>query len=117
MRRLERLVATVGPIGEVRLADSRTMTMYDAVWTAVSGIRAAGMGEVPSTQAITHIWPRLHGPDHRVDGVSGWICLDNFGNAYNKAVAIVRLDPSRPARSRSRAWRGPRGIHQKRGVS
>lgn len=96
MRRLERLVATVGPIGEVRLADSRTMTMYDAVWTAVSGIRAAGMGEVPSTQAITHIWPRLHGPDHRVDGVSGWICLDNFGNAYNKAVAIVRLDPSAP---------------------
>lgn len=94
VRRLERLVAEVGPIGEVKLTDSRTITMYDAVWTGVTGIRAAGVGEVPSTQAIIEIWPRLHGPAHRVDGASGWICLDNYGNAHNKAVFIVRLDPA-----------------------
>lgn len=94
VRRLEDLAAEAGPIGEVSLTDSRTITMYDAVWTGVSGIRAAGIGEVPSTQAIVDIWPRLHGPDHRVNGASGWICLDNYGNAHNKAVAIVGLDPS-----------------------
>ena len=94
LRRLEGLIDEVGSIGEVELTDSRTITMYDAVWTGITGIRAAGVGEVPSTEAIIDIWPRLHGPDHRVNGVSGWICLDNYGHAHNKAVAIVRLDPT-----------------------
>lgn len=94
LRRLEGLIDEVGSIGEVELTDSHTITMYDAVWTGISGVRAAGVGEVPSTEAIIDIWPRLHGPDHRVNGVSGWICLDNYGHAHNKAVAIVRLDPT-----------------------
>jgi hypothetical protein len=36
----------------------------------------------------------------RVDGASGWICLDNYGNPYNKAVSVVELAPDVPGRIR-----------------
>lgn len=91
-QRLVDLAAKAGQIGEVNFTDSRTITMYDAVWTGITGIRTAKTGEVPSLQGIIDIWPRLHGPN-RVNGASGWICLDNHGNAYNKAVAVVTLSP------------------------
>jgi hypothetical protein len=37
-------------------------------------------------------WPRVKA-SLRVSGASGWICLDNHGNPYNKAVPVVELAP------------------------
>jgi hypothetical protein len=31
-----------------------------------------------------------------VRGASGWICLDNHGNPYNKAVPVVELTRDKP---------------------
>ncbi|MFE4359155.1 MULTISPECIES: hypothetical protein [Streptomycetaceae] len=47
---------------------------------------------MPSTDDVTEGWRRMHG-SNRVNGASGWICLDPQGNAYNKAVPVVELDP------------------------
>lgn len=109
LQRLESLIADAGPIGEVSLTDSRTITMYDAVWTGITGIRQAGTGELPSPQAVVDNWPRLRGPDHRVNGASGWVCLDNYGNAYNKAVSVVTLDPDSPMDVRFQGVAWPQG--------
>jgi ABC-type branched-subunit amino acid transport system substrate-binding protein len=80
---------------EIDLSDSRVITMYDAVWTAVTGIRKAVTTDnpVPSLDDVENSWLRLHGGD-RVSGASGWICLDRYGNPYNKAVSVVELDPA-----------------------
>lgn len=38
-------------------------------------------------------------------GASGWICLDNHGNPYNKAVPVVELAPDAPhQRFAALAW-------------
>ncbi|WP_318205740.1 ABC transporter substrate-binding protein [Streptomyces sp. SCL15-4] len=76
------------------LVDGRIIVTYDAVVTAVKGIRMNAMDKVkmPSLAQVASSWPRLHG-EKRVQGASGWICLDQYGNPYNKAVAIVHLDP------------------------
>ncbi|MEV6974026.1 hypothetical protein [Kitasatospora sp. NPDC093806] len=77
------------------LADGRVIITYDAVTTAVEGIRKSTVGDVkmPSTAQVANSWLRMRG-DGRVDGASGWICLDETGNPYNKAIPIVRLDPT-----------------------
>jgi ABC-type branched-subunit amino acid transport system substrate-binding protein len=82
-------------IGPTDLSDGRTITMYDSALTAVTGIvkRGAPKGEVPTLSGIEETWRRLRGA-HSVKGASGWICLDNNGTPYDKAVAIVRLVPS-----------------------
>ncbi|WP_059007613.1 hypothetical protein [Streptomyces specialis] len=87
------LVEGAGLAGDVSLADGRTMIMHDSVRTAVTGIRNATVGDVviPEPSDIVQGWPLLRGEDNRVAGVTGWICLDNYGRAYNKAVAVVRL--------------------------
>ncbi|GAA3033253.1 hypothetical protein [Kitasatospora sp. NPDC006786] len=81
-------------IGPADLRDGRVIITYDSVSTAVAGIRNQTVGNVrtPSTDDVVQSWRRLHG-DNRVDGASGWICLDQYGNPYNKAVPVVHLDP------------------------
>jgi hypothetical protein len=85
----------VGPIGPVDLSDSRAIDEYDSMWTAVSAIRNStnSATPIPSLSDTANAWLRLHGAN-RVDGASGWICLDNYGNPYDKAIAVVRLDPA-----------------------
>ncbi|MEU9984095.1 hypothetical protein [Streptomyces sp. NPDC050856] len=82
-------------IGPVSLSDSRTIITYDSVTTAITGIRnnTVGKVEVPTLSEVTNSWLRLHG-GNRVNGASGWICLDQYGNPHNKAVPIVHLDPA-----------------------
>ncbi|MEE1943194.1 hypothetical protein V1L54_27970 [Streptomyces sp. TRM 70361] len=83
----------VGPVGGTDLSDSRTVSAYDSAWTAITGIRIhTQKGEVPALQTIGNDWDGLQGV-YKVEGASGWICLDGAGNPYNKAVAVVRLDP------------------------
>ncbi len=86
----------VGPIGESNLDDSRTISAYDSAWTAISGLRHQTGGEthvkMPSLEQLGNSWNRLHGTN-RVNGASGWICLDNYGNPYDKAVSVVELVP------------------------
>jgi hypothetical protein len=88
----------VGPIGAepLDLTDSRAIVIYDAVTTAVRAIWNSVTSDqpIPSLTDIGNAWPRLRGANG-VEGASGWICLDNNGNAYNKAVSVVSLDPER----------------------
>jgi len=98
----------VGPIGETDIADSRVASAYDSAWTAITGIRVhTENGKIPGLRAIGNDWDSLQGVD-KVQGASGWICLDTAGNPYNKAVAVVRLDPeARAPEFVGLAW--PRG--------
>ncbi|OPF83734.1 hypothetical protein VT50_0202745 [Streptomyces antioxidans] len=80
--------------------DGTLVATYDAGLTAVAGInlsRAEGE-KLPGLAAVASIWPRLNGPG-RVEGASGWICLDRSGSPYDKAVPLVQLDftSKRPA--------------------
>lgn len=66
---------------------------YDAMLTAVTAIRnASPTGGIPPRQDIAGQWLQLYGV-HKVDGATGWICLDNAGNPYDKAVPIVQYGP------------------------
>ncbi|MEU0273000.1 ABC transporter substrate-binding protein [Streptomyces sp. NPDC006307] len=95
---MQRLAAPppVGPIGPADIYDSRTVSVHDSAKTAIAGIRLHAEGRksgyIPTLREIGTDWNALRGV-HKVDGASGWICIDNKGNAYNKAVAVVRLDP------------------------
>ncbi|MFJ9037543.1 amino acid ABC transporter substrate-binding protein [Streptomyces sp. NPDC102406] len=94
---LRRLIGsgTAGDIGPVRLDDSRTMLVHDGVKTIAAAVflaRPGTEGAVPSLRRITAEWPRLESR-HHVTGASGWICLTNAGNAYDKPVSVVELDP------------------------
>ncbi|MER8041447.1 ABC transporter substrate-binding protein [Streptomyces sp. NPDC094032] len=82
-------------IGPATLLDGRVIITYDSVSTAIAGIRNDTVGDVkmPSLTEVADSWLRLHGVN-RVEGASGWICLDRYGNPYNKAVPIVHLDPA-----------------------
>lgn len=90
------------------LTDSRAITMYDAMTTAVAGIRNSVTAEsaVPPLDAVGNSWSRMHGDaGNFIHGASGWICLDAYGRPHNKAVAIVELDPAeRGIRFEGLAW-------------
>ncbi|MFD7665093.1 ABC transporter substrate-binding protein [Streptomyces sp. NPDC059788] len=86
---------TAGDIGPVQLEDSRTMLVHDGVRTIAEAVflaNAQAAGSIPPRERVAAEWPRLEAA-HRVRGASGWICLTNGGNAYDKPVAVVRLDP------------------------
>jgi hypothetical protein len=89
------LAAPAAPIGPTGLTDGQTIITYDAALTAISAIRDTTTQQtpMPSLQDIAHEWPQLNGVS-KVDGASGWICLDNAGNPYDKAVPIVRYGGS-----------------------
>lgn len=46
----------------------------------------------------------MKGKQLRVNGASGWICLDVHGNPYDKAVPIVELTDDSRARFVKIAW-------------
>ncbi|MFI9629526.1 ABC transporter substrate-binding protein [Streptomyces sp. NPDC052042] len=93
-------VGPIGPTGHRDLADGQIIIAYDALSLAVHGIRqATPEGRLlPEPADVGEQWPRVKG-SLRVSGASGWICLDNHGNPYNKAVPVVELAP-RDARQR-----------------
>ncbi|MFI7322355.1 amino acid ABC transporter substrate-binding protein [Streptomyces venezuelae] len=86
---------TAGDIGPVPLEDSRTMLVYDGTRTIAKAVLLANAqteGTVPPLKRVSDMWQRLEAVN-RVRGTSGWICLTNAGNAYDKPVAVVELDP------------------------
>ncbi|MGW0530634.1 amino acid ABC transporter substrate-binding protein [Streptomyces sp. NPDC003032] len=86
---------SAGDIGDVRLDDSRTMLVYDGTRTIAQAVLLANAqteGTVPPLKRVSDMWQRLEAVN-RVRGTSGWICLTNAGNAYDKPVAVVELDP------------------------
>lgn len=94
-----------GPIGPVALDDGQLIIGYDALQLAVHGIREA----VPEGRSIPTLadvglqWPQVKG-SLKVAGASGWICLDEHGNPYDKAVPIVRLTPEGDSQFVQLAW-------------
>ncbi|MFD5696755.1 ABC transporter substrate-binding protein [Streptomyces lasiicapitis] len=84
-----------GDIGPVQLDDSRTMLVHDGMRTIAQAVFMANAqtpGAVPPRERVSAQWPRLESA-HRVAGTSGWVCLTNAGNPYDKPVAVVELDP------------------------
>ncbi|MFH9069436.1 hypothetical protein [Streptomyces alboflavus] len=84
-----------GDIGPVELDDSRTMLVHDGFRTIAAAVFLANAqvpGEVPPRERVSAQWSRLESA-HRVAGTSGWVCLTNAGNPYDKPVAVVQLDP------------------------
>ncbi|MGW7242895.1 hypothetical protein [Streptomyces sp. NPDC054804] len=94
-----------GPIGPVALEDGQLIIAYDATRLAVHGIReAVPEGKsVPTLADVGLQWPQVKG-SLRVDGASGWICLDAHGNPYDKAVPVVELRPEGGSRFVTIAW-------------
>ncbi|MFJ3235513.1 ABC transporter substrate-binding protein [Streptomyces sp. NPDC086787] len=110
MRTLRTLLASAGrepagPIGPVELEDGQLIIAYDAVRLAVHGIREAvpDGGRIPALADVGLQWPQVKG-SLRVNGASGWICLDAHGNPYDKAVPIVQLAPEGGSRFVRIAW-------------
>ncbi|MFI8966756.1 ABC transporter substrate-binding protein [Streptomyces sp. NPDC053493] len=89
----------------VALADGQAIVAYDAMATAVHAIRQATPdgSAYPELADVPTQWPQVKG-SLRVQGASGWICLDNFGNPYNKAVPIVELAQDGSQRFVAIAW-------------
>ncbi|WP_329192263.1 hypothetical protein [Streptomyces sp. NBC_01435] len=84
-----------GSIGDVYLDDGRTIVTYDVVLTASRALARAvhtSGEEVPFADRIRKDLGKLNA-DLRVRGASGWICLTNAGNPYNKALSVVHLEP------------------------
>ncbi|HEY8978877.1 MAG TPA: hypothetical protein VIU15_04750 [Streptomyces sp.] len=100
LAKLTSVIARQPQIGAVDLTDGRTITMFDAATTAVTGIadRVDEKGTVPALADIKETWRRLRGQS-KVEGASGWICLRSDGTPYDKAVAVVRLVPPPGGRS------------------
>ncbi|MEV6478426.1 hypothetical protein [Streptomyces sp. NPDC051576] len=95
----------VGPIGPVDLQDGQLIIAYDAMRLAVAGIREATSGDqtTPRIADVVNEWSLMKGTQ-KVQGASGWICLDAHGNPYDKAVPIVELTPQGGSRFVKIAW-------------
>ncbi|MGW0466411.1 hypothetical protein ACWDX6_14185 [Streptomyces sp. NPDC003027] len=89
----------------VPLADGQAIVAYDAMATAVHAIRQATPqgSRYPELADVATQWPQVKG-SLRVEGASGWICLDNFGNPFNKAIPIVELAPDGTQKFVQIAW-------------
>ncbi|MDV9189922.1 hypothetical protein R6L23_17180 [Streptomyces sp. SR27] len=89
----------------VALADGQAIIAYDAMATAVHAIRQATPdgSAYPTKEDVGTQWPQVKG-SLRVRGASGWICLDNYGNPYDKAVPIVELAQDGTQRFVQIAW-------------
>ncbi|MFF8288480.1 hypothetical protein ACF068_04490 [Streptomyces sp. NPDC016309] len=86
-----------GPVGQVELSDGQAIIAYDAMTVAVQAVRRATVQgkRLPALKDVGLQWPQMTG-DLGVRGASGWICLDNHGNPYNKAVPVVELTRDKP---------------------
>ena len=95
----------IGPIGPISLDDGQLIIAYDAMQLAVQGIREATADgqEAPALADVGNQWTLVKG-SQRVPGASGWICLDNHGNPYDKAVPVVELTPQGTSRFVKIAW-------------
>jgi ABC-type branched-subunit amino acid transport system substrate-binding protein len=82
-----------------RLDDGYAIMAYDAIMTAVAGIRSPN-GPVGSPGALIQEFKRLHGAGS-VAGASGWISLTPTGNTINKAVPILGIGPDGAAQFRT----------------
>ncbi|MGV9851921.1 ABC transporter substrate-binding protein [Streptomyces sp. NPDC003442] len=102
--------AHAGKLGTVRFDDGRAIETHDVILTAAKALTKAAATTrtpVPSKERIKEDYENLNSA-FRVQGAGGWICLTNAGNPYNKALAIVRLDPMRSKLSfEALAW--PKG--------
>ncbi|MEV4223789.1 hypothetical protein [Nonomuraea sp. NPDC049725] len=81
-------------LGNVDLTDGRAIVTHDVILTAARELAKAVAlygTELPTTDQIKDGLPSLHAA-YRIQGASGWICLTNAGNPYNKALPVVRLD-------------------------
>jgi hypothetical protein len=78
-------------MSHLSLTDGQAIINYDAVLTAIAGIRRQTSDNIslPSLQLIAANWGALSGT-HTVSGASGEICLENDGNPYDKLVPIVK---------------------------
>ncbi|MFD7706416.1 hypothetical protein ACFV6E_29510 [Streptomyces sp. NPDC059785] len=96
----------VGPIGPIALDDGQLIIAYDAMRLAVHGVRSATPAgkRIPALADVGLQWPQVKGRQLRVNGASGWICLDVHGNPYDKAVPIVELTPDGSSRFVKIAW-------------
>jgi hypothetical protein len=107
---LQSSIASAGN-GPVRLDDGRTIITHDVVLTAASELaRAVAVNnvEVPSTEQVRENLSDLNAA-YRIRGASGWICLTNAGNPYDKALSVVRLDPT-SARPKFEGVAWPEGV-------
>lgn len=95
-------------LGNDDLTDGTLVATYDAGLTAFAAIQSNYGQELPGLDEVRESWPRLKG-SLKVEGASGWICLDQFGNPYNKVVPVAELDfVSRQSKFVSAAW--PEGM-------
>jgi hypothetical protein len=78
-------------ISHLSLTDGQAIINYDAVLTAIAGIRRQASDNIslPSLEQVAANWGALSGT-HTVPGASGQICLENDGNPYDKLVPIVK---------------------------
>ncbi|MDO0912664.1 hypothetical protein QQM39_17975 [Streptomyces sp. DT2A-34] len=95
----------VGPIGPVTLEDGQLIIAYDAMTLTYQGIREAKPDgkDAPTLADVHDQWELMTG-SQRVNGASGWICLDKHGNPYDKAVPIVEVTAEGRARFDTLAW-------------
>ncbi|WP_328910780.1 hypothetical protein OG230_15375 [Streptomyces sp. NBC_00234] len=95
----------IGPTGRDTMTDGQVIIAYDAMATAVHGIRQATPDgkRLPTKTDVGGQWPQVKS-SLKVAGASGWICLDNHGNPYNKAVPVVELTDQGVQRFVAIAW-------------
>ncbi|MFG3257044.1 hypothetical protein [Streptomyces sp. NPDC048172] len=105
-------------IGGVHLEDGRTIATYDVIRTASAALARAvhtSGKQLPDTDRIRKDLNKLNA-NHRIQGASGWICLTNAGNPYNKALSVVELNTAKKKLTfRGVAWperEAPRGQDQ-----
>ncbi|WP_438483865.1 caspase, EACC1-associated type [Streptomyces sp. S186] len=96
MAELKALAARMPAAHSSVAIDGSTIAAYDSALTAITAIRAATTPEnpeqPPAQQDVSGWLHRFHGV-HKFQGAGGWLCLDRYGNPYDKAVALVGLDP------------------------
>jgi hypothetical protein len=88
---LSTIEADNGKIGPVSLIDGQSIINYDAILTAIAGIRTqtSASNPLPSLAQVANGWGSLSGTN-TVAGASGQICLDNAGNPYDKPVPVIQ---------------------------
>ncbi|MFJ8887909.1 ABC transporter substrate-binding protein [Streptomyces sp. NPDC102402] len=107
LARLEKKPAgPIGPTAKDDLTDGQVIIAHDAMTLAVAAVRRATDGkQLPALEEVGTQWPLTKGSQQRVNGASGWICLDNHGNPHNKAVPLVELAADPPhQRFAALAW-------------
>jgi hypothetical protein len=98
-----------GEIGPISFTDGQSIINYDAVLTAIAGVRrqTGQSSPLPTLQQVAANWGALEGVS-AVPGASGEICLENDGNPYDKLVPIVRYSTGGNPLPVGPAW--PAGI-------